>query len=460
MTPAHLSARFGYGRAPGLPDPARPEDLLAPLTGPDRAAARFPIPRFADLRPEAQELQRITRAARAAAEPERSRLLDERREMRRTARLRQAAALGATLARAAHTGDPLRERLTRFWADHFTVIGRNFFLRGAVTAYVEEAIRPHVAGRFADMLKAAILHPQMLIYLDQSASVGPNSRAARQRPGRGLNENLARELLELHTVGVAGGYSQADVRQLAELLAGLTGNAPAGLRFTPGRGEPGAETVLGRSYGGRMPRIADIHAVLDDLARHPATARHVAAKLATHFVADAPDPALVDHLAARFAATDGDLAEVTAALLTHPAALEPTLAKAKRPFDFVASALRALAVPGEALIALRPHPARIHLAGPLELMGQPWESPQGPDGWPEVATHWITPQGLAARIDWALALPGLARRTGAVLPDPRAFVDTALGPLAGEAVRFAARAAETRQEGLALVLAAPEFQRR
>jgi uncharacterized protein (DUF1800 family) len=308
-----------------------------------------------------------------------------------------------------------------------------------------------------------VTHPLMLHFLDQMQSVGPGSRAARKarEKGRarqpGLNENLAREVLELHTLGVGGPYGQDDVRQLAELFTGLSFTPGEGFVFRPRQAEPGAETVLGRSYGGNPATLESIHAALEDIAAHPATARHVAWKLAVHFVADDPDPALVDHVAARYLASDGDLMAVYAALLEHPAAWDPRLANVKPPADFIASTCRALAVAPDRLGEKRLKLIRRVLLGPMAVMGQPWQKPGGPDGWPEEDGDWITPQGLAARMRWAMAAPALLRPD---LPDPRAFVTTALGPFAGEPVQFAAKAAETREEAIGLVLSAPAFQRR
>lgn len=454
MAQAILSVRFGMGRSPYMHDPDDAGVLLDRLSGPDDMAARYPVPRFESVYPAAAEIRQLFRDyrqrndedARKAGLRLRRRLHAEHRRLDRVA-----------LARALDTADGLRERLALFWADHFTVIGKGGIFRHAVPLYVEEAIRPHVAGRFADMLRAVATHPMMLFYLDQAASVGPGSEFARRRPGRGLNENLARELLELHTLGVDGAYTQADVRQLAELLAGLTATAAGGTRFDPRRGEPGAEAVLGRRYGGALPMVRDIHGALEDLAVHPDTARHVCRKLCAHFVADAPDDQLVEHVTARYAATGGDLAAVYAALLEHPAATAAPLTKARQPWDFVAAGLRALGMQGERMAATPARPMRRFVRGPLRRMGQDWLRPTGPDGWPEEAAHWFTPQGLAGRIGWAMAvgeMPGLP------LPDPRLFVETALGPLASERTRFAARAAETRAEGVGLVLLSPQFQRR
>jgi uncharacterized protein (DUF1800 family) len=320
---------------------------------------------------------------------------------------------------------------------------------------VEEAIRPHVAGRFADMLRAVTTHPMMLDYLDQSRSVGPNSDAARRRD-TGLNENLARELLELHTLGVDGPYDQRDVRELAELLTGLAADPDRGTVWRPDAAEPGAETVLGVTFSAEAD-LATVHAALDMLAAHPATARHLGRKIARHFVADDPDPALVEALAATFAATGGDLLAVTATLLDHPAAWAGGPGKVKPPFAFLASALRAFAVPEATIRQTDPQEAQRLFLGPLALMGQPWETPPGPNGWPEEAAAWVAPQFVAARIDWAMTRP---RRLIAELPDPRAFVAAALGPLAPEAVIFAAGAAEDRATGIGIVLASPAFQRR
>ena len=274
--------------------------------------------------------------------------------------------------------------------------------------------------------------------------------------------NRSLNMFPLIMLGVGAAYSQDDVRQLAELFAGMmVVLKDEGLTFQTSRGEPGPETVLGQSYGGAKPAMADVIAVLRDLARHPDTARHLARKLAVHFVADDPDPALVDALTARYLETDGALLAVYDVLLTHPAALAPPLSKAKQPFDFVASSLRALGVPGARLTGLNRVQVQRNLIRPMTRMGQPWEVPTGPDGWDEPDTAWITPQGLAARIEWAMALHDkLEDGLGLTPPDPRGLVTTALGPAAHQAVVFAAGAAETRAEGIGIVLVSPQFQRR
>ncbi len=456
--PIEVEMRLGYGPRPGTPPAGGAEALLARLDGPDRAAAAWPLPAFESVAAEALEFGQVQRAARAEADavgPAGERL----RAMRRTRRAAMETILAHRLARAVEGDDPLRERLVWFWADHFTVRAREDRLRPAVSAYAEAAIRPHVTGRFADMLKAAALHPMMLLYLDQTASVGPRSRFGVRR-GLGLNENLARELLELHTLGVGAGYGQDDVRQLAKLLTGLAYSLQDGFRFLPERAEPGAETVLGVSYGSWGPaRIEDIEAVLETLAARPETARHLARKLAVHFTADDPDEGLVAHLAAAWRAHGGRLRPVYAALAEHPATWASFGAKVRQPFEFMAAGLRALGTGAAALAAL-PARARARLGfGALRLMGQPWEEPPGPDGWSEAAAAWITPHGLAARIDWAMAAPEALLRSGD-RPDPRALLEAVLDGLARAPTREAVAAAEGWREGVGLILASPEFNRR
>ncbi len=452
----HLAAiRFGTGLSPAIPPPASAGEMMDALLGLDEAAARLPIPPYAEvarLLPAYARASRARRdadpAVRAEGDRQRSALLRAADE----ARVRHALLV---VLRGATARDALRERLVLFWADHFTAQGKSGFNRQLVQPFVEEAIRPRVAGPFADMLVAVETHPVMLLYLDQPASVGPGSRVGRSR-GRGLNENLARELLELHTVGAGGPYEQADVRELAELLTGLGADEAGRLTFRAERAEPGPETVLGVTYS-EAAGLDTVEAALGGLAAHPATAVHLARKLAVHFVSDAPDEGLVGALAETFRDTGGDLAAVTAALLDHPAAWDPRRVKVKPPVGFVASALRALGVPEAALLAWDRRQVLRALLSPMGAMGQPWQQPSGPDGWPEAPEAWVTPPFMAGRIDWAMNRPEKVRPD---LPDPRDFALAALGPLASPEVLFAARAAERRAEGVGVVLASPDFQRR
>lgn len=455
FVPEIAAVRFGTGLSPVIAAPASVDDMIARLTGPDRAGADFPIPLFADARPTPghfRDLSRLRRdddpAIAAAAQEEHDRLTARANALR-------LATFGATLARWAHTADGLRERLVAFWANHFTVRSKSGFTAHLVTPFVEEAIRPNITGRFADLLTAVITHPMMLAYLDQTDSMGPNSEAA-QRRDRGLNENLARELLELHTVGVDGPYDQDDVRQLAELLTGLGWDMDAGHTvYRPTYAEPGAETVLDTTYPARAD-IATIRAALEGLAAHPATARFIATKLVRHFITDTPPEALVATLETTFRDTDGDLLAVTSALLAHPLAWANTAAKVRTPFEFLAASLRALAVPPAVLIETDVRQSRRRFQIPLSVMGQPWEQAPGPDGWADEAAAWITPQFMAGRIDWAMRVPVTLLPD---LPDPRDFVAAVLAPVP-DPVAFAAAAAEDRPTGVGVVLASSAFQRR
>ncbi|SIO09088.1 DUF1800 domain-containing protein [Vannielia litorea] len=453
--PEIAAIRFGYGLSPRHAPPESPEAMVAALDAPDAMSAAWPIGSMEETRADFEYLRDLKQAERDGDETARKKYIDWRRSNREA----HAQMLCHTVARALDAPDALRERLTRFWADHFTVVGRGVS-HLMVQRFVQDAIRPHLTAPFGAMLKAAVTHPLMLIYLDQDKSIGPGSpvaaRNAERGRRRGLNENLAREVLELHTLGVGGAYDQADVRQLAELLAGLTVNLREGMRFVPRQGEPGAEEVLGLRYGGKTPRLADIHAALDDIALHPDTAAHIARKLAVHFVSDTPPPALVEALRARYAETGGNLGAVMATLLRHPEAWGP-LDKTKQPFDFLASALRALGLEGRHIADFTLQQARHVLLRPMQLMGQTWENPTGPDGWPEESSHWLTPQGLAVRINWSMSAE---RIKGLDLPDPRELLPTALADLGGPQLEFAARAAESRAEGVGIILASPAFQRR
>jgi uncharacterized protein (DUF1800 family) len=442
--------RFGTGLRPGFPS-APAEAMLAALSEPDQMVTAFPLDSYetrAAFRIEYTRLQRARNDSDAAEAAF--------RDMRDALNREVLNQMVVTLARGVADPHGLRERLVWFWADHFTTVGGRGFMRGAIAAYIDEQIRPHVAGRFGDMLEAAILHPVMVLYLDQERSYGPNSLTG-QRRGASLNENLARELLELHTVGADGGYTQDDVRQMAELLTGLGVTRGGALAFRPNNAEPGAETVMGNSYGGDgQARLADIRAALHDLAIRPETAAHVSRKLADHFLSDTPDPGLVADMQAVWMETGGDLAAVTATLLNHPAAMRPGPGRVKQPLHFLASALRALEVPPEGLIRAPLHRLRNLAARPMAAMGQGWQNASGPDGYFDDDAEWIGPQTLAARIAWCMTVPSELRPQ---LPDPRAFARDALGDAAPPDLLQAAARAESRIEGVGLVLASPAFQR-
>ncbi len=345
------------------------------------------------------------------------------------------AAIGAEIGFA--------ERLVWFWSNHFCVNADNTVMAGG---YEREAIRPHVLGRFVELLQAAEGHPAMLIYLTNTQSMGPNSVAGINR-SRGLNENLAREILELHTLGVRTGYTQEDVTSFAKVITGWTilptdSNPEHGGEFIfhPRLHEPGPQTVIGKAY--RDTGVEQGRAVLADLARHPATAQHIATKLARHFVADDPPPALVARLAQRFTETEGDLWEVSKALVTAPESWSEERVKIKRPGEWQVALLRAARFTGD---------ARVMVQG-MNRLGEPLWRPPAPRGFSDDNANWL--DGLAHRLDIA----NIFAQRNAERLDAAAMLDAALGPLASEETRRAVARAESKPQALTLVLMAPEFQ--
>ena len=456
--PELAEIRFGCGLSPVVAPPKDEQAMLNGLTGPDTMVAEFPIEPFEVFLKRMEAIRVLWKDRRSIrGTPEGDKRRKEINLLKKDARQGKARWLGQTLLRRAYTPTGFRERLIYFWGDHFTAYGKAGLVKRATSPYIEDAIRPRLTGRFADLLVECVRHPVMLHFLDQHNAMGPNSIRAQKR-GRavGLNENLAREVLELHTLGVDGPYTQTDVRELAELFTGMSFQANKGFKFRKDFAEPGAETILGVAYD-EKPSFAAIRTALEDLAAHPATARHIAWKLAVHFTSDTPDPDLVSHLEDTFLRTDGDLMALYAALLEHPAAWALESQNAKWPVDFVGSALRALAVDPTRVQALDEKGTRRAFMRPMADMGQVWQVPNGPDGWAEEDDTWFTPQGLSARIRWAMAAP---EELLGELPDPRTFVDTALGSRAPDVVRFAAGAAESKSEAIALVLSSPAFQKR
>ncbi len=343
------------------------------------------------------------------------------------------------------------ERLAMFWANHFAVaVGKGPAVRILAGAYEREAIRPHVFGRFEDMLLAVETHPAMLFFLDNRQSVGPDSKASGHGK-RGLNENLAREIMELHTLGVDGGYTQRDVTSLSRIITGWTVVGAEGRLGTPGTfafnraaHEPGSQTLLGVSYPD--DGVGQGRAALRDLAHHPATARHIALKLARHFVADVPPPDLVASLAATYTKTGGDLSAVYQTLIASEAAWNPTLVKIRSPLEYFVALLRAS---GE-----RPKPNVIMAR--LNAMGQPLWNPSGPNGFPDTVDAWASSEGLATRIDVAsLVANQTPGRT-----DPRRFATETLGSLLSADTQDAISRAETKAQAVSIAFLSPEFQRR
>jgi uncharacterized protein (DUF1800 family) len=412
------------------------------------------------------------------------------REFGRFQRDHYVAQVGERHRRAIETDRPFVERLVHFWSNHFAVSADKMLIGPIVGLYEQEAIRPHVAGTFYDLLLAAERHPAMNLYLDNTTSMGPESAAARlaRQRGRelGLNENLAREILELHTLGVDGGYDQSDVREFARVITGWSiggeiGPGAGGLRPNAGNGqngptrnppggtagpraafanqgepgqfhfrplmhEPGDKTVLGKRF--KEQGVEEGEQVLAMLAKHPATAKHLATKLARHFVADDPPPGLVERLAEVYLDNDGELVPVYRALIAADESWRQPTAKYKTPQDFVISAFRALDYV----------PEDVQSIAILTELGQRPFTPGSPAGWPDVAANWDGGDALLKRIEWSTAVGKRAAGSNASF-DAAELAGAVLGPV-NEATLASIRGAADRGQGLALLLAAPEFQRR
>lgn len=366
---------------------------------------------------------------------------EQRKEAAKRAREISRELAGARFVRAVHGRWGLREVLLDFWSNHFSVYGRKSLVGALLPHYEREVLLPHLLGRFEDLLLAVARSPAMLVYLDNWTSTRPDlprfvRRRVRSRGG--INENYARELLELHTLGVAGGYEQRDVIDVARVFTGWTleSRRDPVFRFRSLLHDGGAKRVMGERVPGEGMEQGE-H-LLRRLARHPATACHLARKLAARFVSDVPPPALVERVARRYLETGGDLRETVAMLLLAPELADPRHRKLKTPFRMLASAVRTTGGSSDgrpaSLVAL-------HRLGEL-----PYTS-RTPDGFPEQSTHWIDPGAMLERMAMAFLLAeGRVR-------------GTRLGPVFPETVtRLPALANASFSEVQALALASPEFQ--
>jgi uncharacterized protein (DUF1800 family) len=344
------------------------------------------------------------------------------------------------------------ERLVVFWSNHFCIsANKGEPARIWAGSFEREAIRPHVLGRFADMLQAVEQHPAMLFFLDNQQSLGPDSRAGQNR-NRGLNENLAREIMELHTLGVGGGYSQEDVTTLARIITGWTFAGREGKLGTPGSfvfnanaHQPGPQRLLGKTY--EDTGLKQGEAALADIARHPSTAKFIATKFVRHFVADDPPPALVARLEGVFRNTDGDLGALAVALVDADEAWQAPLTKVRTPYEYLVATGR--------LLALLPQDPGRYIGG-LSMLGQPLWTPAGPNGFPDTNAAWAAPEGMKLRLDIAAQVASHIADS----VDPRDLLEVAAADAASSETRQTIERAESRQQALALLLMSPEFQRR
>lgn len=486
---AFAAQRFGLGPKPGdlarigndprswllsqiTPEPPRPAALgsLPPVTARIAALAAFR---------QAQRQNKQNNTADASNDAGTKPAKGEKPADGAGGELRQMYIddIAARCVAAIASDTPLVERLVQFWSNHFTVSAQRPVVAPLALTFETEAIRPHIFGKFEDMLLASTRHPAMLLYLDNALSVGPMSRVGAQRD-KGLNENFARELMELHTLGVDGGYTQNDVREVAKVLTGWTiaglgparqrpagfgqaalnkraankwadaadGDNASGFRFLPIAHEPGDKTVLGKTY--REAGVQEGEELLRDLARSPATAHHIATKFARHFIADEPPAAVIAALAKTYLDSGGDLGQLARQLIAGDAAWQDTAPKIRTPNDWVIATFRALQLQGDdigkrCLMALR------------QLGQVPFQAPS-PAGWSDQNADWLSPEALMTHID----LARLLARRAAQATDPRPLVSSVLGPSISAETAFQINNAPSPADALALLLVSPEFMRR
>ena len=404
--------------------------------------------------------------------------VEERKKLKRREKQVVREAQTARLARAIASPWQLQEALVEFWFNHFNVYEKKGPIKVWVGAYEEEAIRPHTLGRFSDLLLATARHPAMLIYLDNAQNVAPPPAGDEMDAGAmlkskkkksGINENYAREVMELHTLGVDGGYTQADVIALAHILTGWTvgaggaADAAAAARlykqdrgtfhFAPRKHDPAQEVLLGRTFSG--DDVSEGEEALLMLAAHPATAHHISYELAQYFVADKPDAALVAAMTNSFRASGGDIRAVMRTMLAHPAFRAPADVgtKYKTPYRYVVSAARAADLSPAGAVGLN---------RALADLGQPLYGCISPDGYACTESAWLDPDGLLHRISFATDMgngvySGLGPSGTLNLPDPDRIVET-LGPGLSEAT-LAAIAAAPRANRAGAILGSPDFMR-
>ncbi|MBS0240705.1 MAG: DUF1800 family protein [Proteobacteria bacterium] len=461
--------RFGLGARPGGLGQVEADPrgfVLSQLGMPAKALIATPLPSGEEILASVQrariERKEVLETAKKAVASARVPLAPEKGQPKRPGGaadvpkpgriLRDAlvADITARITQGVETEAPFLERLVLFWSNHFAVSATKGPVRGLAGAFEREAIRPHVLGRFADMLKAVAQHPAMLIYLDNAQSIGPNSLVGKRRQ-KGLNENLAREILELHTLGVDGGYTQTDVTNFAKLITGwsvgqvqLVHTVPGRFFYAEPRHEPGGAVVLGKRYA--QGGVAEGEAVLADLARHPATARHIAGKLARHFVADQAPAGLVKKIEAAFVKSEGDLKTVATVLVEAPEAWAQAPTKIVPPYDFMLSLARGIG----------PIEPKLQVHRLAAALGEPTWSPTSPKGWPDDDEAWTGPAAIRER----LRIAEFAAKRVPPATDPRALARDLLGGLLSTETAEAIARAETREQGLELLVMSPEFLRR
>ena len=501
----HVLNRVGYGPKPGdigrvramglaayIEQQLHPERIADPTV--DAALAEFPTLAMTteelatkyyrpleEMRKD-QQAKQAKAAAKIAKADGKDAVGDTPEATPEMKELRQGAAsvlqnlTQARIIRAVDSERQLNEVLVDFWFNHFNVYAQKGAVNEYLNAYERDAIRPHVLGRFRDMLGAVAHNPAMLFYLDNYQSADPKMgqrlmrlQQAKQNIPQGLNENYARELMELHTLGVDGGYTQKDVQEVARVFTGWTIDQPRGggrFLFRPQMHDPDNKTVLGQVIAGYrgVDGMREGEKVLDLLAMHPATARHLAYKLAQRFVSDTPPQTLVDRAAKVYLATQGDLREVMRAILTSPEffSIESYSAMVKTPLDFTISAAR---VTGARLASAAPIVQALR-----NNLGMPLYGCQPPTGYKTTADAWVNTGALLSRMNFGLQLvsnqqrqikvnvPALAADTSITTRD--ALINQVLAGRISASTSDTLAKAPTPQQLLALLLGSPEFQKR
>lgn len=353
-----------------------------------------------------------------------------------------------TVINAVESDNSFQARLLDFFSNHFSVSSLNLYLRALAPALEREAIGPNLVGNFSDLLLAVESHPAMLLYLNNERSIGPDSELGKRRKKRGLNENLAREILELHTLGVNGGYKQQDVKELALSITGwsvgkIEKDEPSGFLFRAAEHQPGERKVLNQKFPDTGVQQGEN--ILKSLALHPATAEHICSKLARHFVADQPDPALVEDMKKSWLNSGGHLKTVLSTMIEHPLSWLPEQQKYKTPREFVISAFRACE-PGKKLYSKIP--------GSLFALGQAPFKAGSPAGYGDLSSHWDGSESFILRIEWAEQLSARVKKV------PLEIAQNVLGSYLSNNTAMLLKNAESRQVGLAMLLLSPEFLRR
>lgn len=450
--------RFGLGPRPGeLKEAAAdPRGVLKAQIADKNAAVIKSVSSLVSGKEALRALADFTkerRAAKKAKDAVEKKSAEDKKRMERKPNPALAMYVSEVVARTTQQTEAsigFTERLVLFWSNHFSIsASKHPSVRIQAGAFEREAIRPHILGRFSDLLKAVEQHPAMLIYLDNHLSVGPTTRFAR-RGRRGLNENLAREILELHTLGVDSGYTQADVRNLASIITGWTYETgdddperTGEFVFAANRHEPGDHTLLGQTF--KEAGVKQGEAALEFLATHPSTARHLANKLVKHFIGDDPPPALVARIKTVFRETHGDLHAVSTELISADESWNSPAMKLRSPIEFFLATDRLLNLPDR---------SRFIVASMAQL-GQPIWNPGNPKGYPDTNAHWLSAAGLKARLDFSARVGALAS-----LRAPKDLVVEAFGNAVSRDTRDAVRRSESRSQAIALLLMSPEFQRR